>query len=211
MIFVGMREHKSHKIPPLLLQKADIRHDAINAGQIVARKGDAKIDREPGLLALRTDTIHRQIHADLADPAERREDQFLVRGCHLRSGSKLALFGRVERPQNLSTAEPHTPSAMGFASSTPSYAVRSRGNTSPAAITSSSPFSMRSISRPASSMVSKRPVVSLSASLTWIACASPWARASQAARMSAKPVPRFHWIRRVCMAAARRLISVAAS
>ncbi len=47
MILVGMGEHESQQIAALLDQEADIRHDQIDAGQIVTRERDAEIDRDP--------------------------------------------------------------------------------------------------------------------------------------------------------------------
>ncbi len=80
-----MGQHQPHQITALFNQKADVRHEDFDAGQVVARKGDAEVDRKPSLLARRAEAINRQIHADLARPAKRRKDQFFRRGCHLRN------------------------------------------------------------------------------------------------------------------------------
>src|SRR5262249_1442680 len=130
--------------------------DDFDAGQIVAREGDAEINRKPGLLARRAKAVDRQIHADLADPAERRKNQFLLRGRQ------------------------------------PALRVRSKGNTSPAAMASRSPRPVRSISRPESSMVSKRPAATRPESRTRTGSPTPAACASHAARIAAKPEPRRH-------------------
>ena len=75
MILVRVREHQPGEIAPLLHQEGDVRHDQIDAGQIVARERDTEIDRHPGALAALADPIEREIHPDLADPAERREQE----------------------------------------------------------------------------------------------------------------------------------------
>ena len=78
MIFVGMRQHETDQILPLLFEKADVGHDGIDAGQmLLVAKGDAEIDREPGALMAVAEAIDRQVHADLADAAERRKCQFI--------------------------------------------------------------------------------------------------------------------------------------
>src|SRR3954452_22892254 len=47
----------------------------------------AEVDRQPFALVLRAKAVDRQIHADLADTAERRKHQFLV--ASLRHGQSL--------------------------------------------------------------------------------------------------------------------------
>ena len=82
MVFMGMREHEPDQVFPLFFQKADIRHDQIDARQmLLVAKGNAEIDREPGALMAVAEPVDRQVHADLADAAERRKHQF-IRPCH---------------------------------------------------------------------------------------------------------------------------------
>jgi hypothetical protein len=40
-------------------------------------KGHAEVDREPGALMAVAEAVDRQVHADLADAAERRKGQFI--------------------------------------------------------------------------------------------------------------------------------------
>ncbi len=82
MVFMGMRQHQPDQVLALFLQKANVRHDQIDARQmLLVAKGDAEIDRQPGALVAVAEPVDRQVHADLADAAERRKGQF-VRARH---------------------------------------------------------------------------------------------------------------------------------
>ena len=78
MVFVRMRQHETNQILPFLFEKADVGHDGIDARQmLLVTKGHAEVDREPGALMAVAEAVDRQVHADLADAAERRECQFI--------------------------------------------------------------------------------------------------------------------------------------
>ena len=78
MVFMGVRQHQPDQVLPLLHQKADVGHDGVDARQMFfVAEGDAEIDREPGALLAVAETIDRQVHADLADAAERRKGEFV--------------------------------------------------------------------------------------------------------------------------------------
>jgi hypothetical protein len=77
MILVRMREHEAQKIAPLLHQVANVRHDEIDARQRIVGEGNAEIDRDPLPALLVAEAVDREIHTDLADPAERREYEFI--------------------------------------------------------------------------------------------------------------------------------------
>src|SRR6202790_4230984 len=78
MVLMGVGEHQSDQVLALLFEKADVGHDQIDAGQMLfLAEGDAEIDREPAALVAVAEAIDRQVHADLADAAERREGQFI--------------------------------------------------------------------------------------------------------------------------------------
>ena len=78
MVLMGVRQHQAHQVLALLLQEADVGHDQIDARQmLLVAKGDAEIDREPGPLVAVAEPVDRQVHADLADAAERRKGQFI--------------------------------------------------------------------------------------------------------------------------------------
>src|ERR1700676_1805834 len=82
MVFVGVGQHQANQVLPLFFEKADIGHDQIDARQmLLIAEGDAEIDREPRALMAVAETVDRQVHADLADAAERRKGQF-IRACH---------------------------------------------------------------------------------------------------------------------------------
>ena len=78
MILVRMGQHDAGKMLALLNNVRDIGQDQVDTRQIVARKCNTKIDGQPGLAAWRAQTIQREIHADLADAAERRKHQFVA-------------------------------------------------------------------------------------------------------------------------------------
>ena len=78
MIFMGVRQHQADQVLPLLFEKADVGHDQVDARQmLLVAEGDAEIDREPGALMAVAEAVDRQVHADLADAAERRKGQFI--------------------------------------------------------------------------------------------------------------------------------------
>src|SRR5262245_32290496 len=80
MILVCMSENQASDVVALFHQVADVGEDQINARKMLLRgKGHAKVDSQPGAPAFVAQTVNRQIHADLADPAERRKHQFLLR------------------------------------------------------------------------------------------------------------------------------------
>ena len=78
MVLMGVRQHEADQVLALLLQEADVGHDQIDARQmLLVAEGDAEIDREPGALVAVAEPVDRQVHADLADAAERRKGQFI--------------------------------------------------------------------------------------------------------------------------------------
>ena len=77
MVLVGVGEHDADEIGPLFLEVGDVRKDEVDTGKIGARKGDAEVDREPGARLRRPVAVEPEIHADLADPAKRKEDQLV--------------------------------------------------------------------------------------------------------------------------------------
>ncbi len=78
MVFMGMGQHQADQVLALLLQEADIGHDQIDAGQMfLVAERHAEIDGEPGALVAVAESVDRQVHADLADAAERRKSQFI--------------------------------------------------------------------------------------------------------------------------------------
>ncbi len=78
MVFMGMGQHEADEVFPLFFEEADIGHDEIDAGQmLLVAKGHAEIHRQPGALMAVAEAIDRQVHADLADAAERRKGQFI--------------------------------------------------------------------------------------------------------------------------------------
>ena len=78
MVLVGVREHEADEVFALFLEEGDIRHDQVDARQMfLIAEGYAEIDREPCALMAIAKAVDRQVHADLADAAERRKGQFI--------------------------------------------------------------------------------------------------------------------------------------
>ena len=78
MVLMGVRQHQPHQVLAFLLEEGDVGHDQVDARQmLLIAEGDAEIDRQPGALMAVAEPIDRQVHADLADAAERRKDEFI--------------------------------------------------------------------------------------------------------------------------------------
>src|SRR5215475_3497745 len=78
MILVRMSQHQAGDVVALFHQVADIGEYQINARKMLLRgKRHAEVDSQPGAPAFVAEAVNRQIHADLADPAERCKHQFL--------------------------------------------------------------------------------------------------------------------------------------
>ena len=89
MVFVRVREHDAGEVLALLDQIADVGQDQIDARQMLfAGERHAEIDGEPLRVRPSPEAVDRQIHADLADAAERREHQFLFRLRHAQAPPK---------------------------------------------------------------------------------------------------------------------------
>ena len=94
--------------------KREIRHDEIDARQVVAREGDAEIDHQPLAIARRPEAIERAIHADFAEAAERREHEL-----RCRRSSRIGLSSAAPRAASAS-AVIRKMSAASIVSTTPS-------------------------------------------------------------------------------------------
>src|SRR5580704_6596081 len=80
MILMAVGDHQADDVLSLRDEKADVRQDQVDAGQqLLGRKRHAAIDDQPLPAALVAKTVDREIHPDLADAAERRKDQFVLR------------------------------------------------------------------------------------------------------------------------------------
>src|SRR4029077_16872503 len=76
MVFVRVGEHEPDNVAPLLDQEADVRQDEINDGQVFfSAERDSAIDDQPFSPGTVAEAVDREIHPDLADVAERRENE----------------------------------------------------------------------------------------------------------------------------------------
>ena len=78
VVFVGVGDDDADEVLLHLLDEADIRHDEVDAGQVVAGERDAEIDHQPLAPLRRPIAVERAIHPDFAEPSERREHELAV-------------------------------------------------------------------------------------------------------------------------------------
>ena len=78
VILVRMGDDDSDQIPLRLLDKTEVRHDEVDAGQFLACKGHAEIDHQPLARVCGSIAVKGAIHADLAQAAQRGENEFAV-------------------------------------------------------------------------------------------------------------------------------------
>ena len=164
-------EHDAGEVAPLLHQEADVRHDQIDAGQMLLRANDdAEIDRHPGALA-----APRRAH---------RATRFMPIS--------------PTPPSGANTSSAPRPSACPAAARRGrATASCGRPNTSPAVMASSLPSGRRSISRPMRSRASNRPDSSRSRKPHHDRRRRCRRRAAASRRgLPAKPAPRSHCARR---------------
>ena len=95
MILVRVGEHQAEDVAALLHQITDVRQDQVDAGELIVGEGHAEVDRDPLPPALVTEAVDREIHADLADPAERCENKFVGRAHRHRVFRLTRLAGRM--------------------------------------------------------------------------------------------------------------------
>ena len=175
MILVRMGEHDAEKVAALLHQIADVRQDEIDAGQVVAGERHAEIDRDP-------------LPAALVAEARRARDS-----C------------RSRRPRRAARTRAHRWDAaiacsdqLALAGKRPSAGTRRRPRWSRAC--------RRQTQHQAAGLIERleAAATSRSARRTRTSSPTPAARASQSARMVAKPSPPFHCARRPSILARER-------
>ena len=71
MIFMGMGYNQREKILSDLFDKANVRHNQVNTGQIISREGYAKIHHNPFAGFFRPEAIKPAIHSYFAKATER--------------------------------------------------------------------------------------------------------------------------------------------
>ena len=91
MVLMGMGKDDAGEFLALLHEEADVRHDEVDTRQVVATEGDAEVDGHVGEGAAGAIAVDRQIHADLADSAERSEYEFVACLRHVRGFSREVL------------------------------------------------------------------------------------------------------------------------
>ena len=115
MVFVRVGEHEADDVAALLDQEADVRQDEIDAGQVFfAAERDAAIDDQPFSPGTVAKAVDREIHPDLADAAERRENELRAghqaatpcHGKHFARGDRLQRAVRQPQQQAAVLIEP---------------------------------------------------------------------------------------------------------
>ena len=76
VILMRMGDHNAAQAADVLLDEADVGQDQVDTRQVGAGKGDAAVDDDPFARIGGTVAIQGQVHADLADTAQRAEYQF---------------------------------------------------------------------------------------------------------------------------------------
>jgi hypothetical protein len=83
VVFVAVRKHDGLQVSALLFCEGDVGHDEIDTGRFAIPERNSHIDAKPLTTVARGDPIKREIHPDLADAAERREQKFLLILCQI--------------------------------------------------------------------------------------------------------------------------------
>ena len=78
VVLVRVGDDDADEVLPHLLDEADVRHDRVDARQVLAGEGDAEIDHQPFARLRRPVTVERAIHADFAQAPEGREHELAV-------------------------------------------------------------------------------------------------------------------------------------
>ena len=107
MILVRVRQHQPEQVLPLLLEEGDVGKDQVDARQVLlVAERHAEIDRKPAPLVAIAEAVDRQVHADLADAAERRKCQ-LIRPRHQAAPAELeAASPKNTSPEAIGTRRP---------------------------------------------------------------------------------------------------------
>jgi hypothetical protein len=84
VVLVGVGDEDAQQIVALLLDEAQVRVDEIDAGQVLlAAEAHAEVDQNPLPVRLRPVAVEGRVHADLAEAAERHEDEFVLGRRHI--------------------------------------------------------------------------------------------------------------------------------
>ncbi len=76
VVLVRVGEHDTGEARAFFGDEAHVGQDHVDAGiELPLWKGDAEVDHEPRAAVFRADAVKVAVHADLADAAERQEDQ----------------------------------------------------------------------------------------------------------------------------------------
>ena len=85
MVLVGMGDEDAEEVLALAFEEAQVRHDDVDAGHVLAGEGDAAIDQDPLAPSLRPEAVEGAVEADLAQASERDEHEFVLGRRHVRS------------------------------------------------------------------------------------------------------------------------------
>src|SRR5690606_24092853 len=180
VVFVAMGKDQRQHIVGALLEKFRIGHDEFDARQVRPAEADAAIHDDPFAPVLRPEAVCSHVHADLADAAERHEDEFIP--LVFRHGFFLSFHGAA--PGELwSPVAAHPVHGQLRA-----LAVAPKC-TSPAVMVVRAPLSSRMTSRPAVSMVSKMPRRTTPSWLTATAAPMPAAAPRHSFNTALTPAP----------------------
>jgi hypothetical protein len=81
VILMGVGQHDAEDVVGVLLDEAGVRQDNLDAGRGLVAEGHAEIDHDPLAGVRRAEAVEIEVHADLVRPAQRQEDELVVRVC----------------------------------------------------------------------------------------------------------------------------------
>src|SRR5579863_6860804 len=77
MILMPVRDDEADEVALDLLGELRIGQDDLDARPLRLGEGEAAVDHQPFAPAPRAEAVEREVHADLAQPAKRYENQFV--------------------------------------------------------------------------------------------------------------------------------------
>ena len=83
MVLMRMGDQNGFEPVALGLQKSQIGHDDVDAGQLFSGKGYTAIHQQPAAVFLGAKSIQAGIHADFTNTAQRHKNQFVRRRNHI--------------------------------------------------------------------------------------------------------------------------------
>jgi hypothetical protein len=78
MVLMGVGDDDAEQVGPVLDDVAEVGQDDVDARRLRPGEGEPAVDQDPFALLLRPEAVERGVHADLAEAAERDEDELVA-------------------------------------------------------------------------------------------------------------------------------------